>query len=90
MMVCLPVRAKEEVTMESQFPLIVLMDGCELQGANRFLLIGTPDKLPIGETMVIFATCATPEMLDAIKRAWNTGHRDGVQEERTSQRVDER
>lgn len=69
--------------IESQFPVIVLMDGCELKGASRFLLIGTPEKLPVGEKMIIFATNATPEMLDAIKRAWNTG----CQEERERARM---
>jgi len=63
--------------MESQFPVVILVDGCELQGENRFILVGTPEKLPVGEKMVIFATNATPEMLEAIKRAWNTGFEEG-------------
>lgn len=63
--------------MERHFPVVALMDGCELQGAQRFLFIETPEQLPIGEKMVIFATNATPEMLDIIRRAWNTGYEEG-------------
>lgn len=66
----------------TQFPVIITVeDRGEGMGESMFLLVEKPEDLPVSKKITIFSTNASPDTLNAVRKAFCLGLSNGRQQE---------